>query len=219
MKNITLLLLLAICCWSCGPEAPPANAEAEATETTEEEAPTQQNTFLIRPGEGFGDFNDELAKADLMRLLGKNRIAPRAFYLGEGETAPGLVLYPDSPEEVEVLLDEDGYPIMYRIQEEGSEWATKGGLKIGSSLADLEKINGQPFKLTGFDWDYGGTVTNWNGGTFADKDFMVVLGYDVDAAQFTEEDMEQLLGDQEIISTLPALRRYPFKVVTITQRY
>ena len=114
MKNITLLLLLVICCWSCGPEAPPA--DAEATETTEAvAAPAQQNTFLIRPGEGFGDFNDELAKADLMRLLGKNRIAPRAFYLGEGESAPGLVLYPDSPEEVEVLLDEDGYPIMYRI--------------------------------------------------------------------------------------------------------
>ena len=217
MKNITLLFLLAIFCWSCGPEAPATDTGEK--ETTEKVAATQKNTFLIRPGEGFSDFTDELAKADLMRLLGKNRIMERPFYLGEGESAPGLVLYPDSPEEVEVLLDEDGFPMMYRIQEEGSEWATAEGLKVGSSLADLEKINGQPFKLTGFDWDYGGTVTNWNGGTFAGKDFMVVLGYDADAAQFSEEDISQLMGDQEILSTLPALRRYPFKVISITQRY
>jgi hypothetical protein len=217
MKNITLLLLLAIFCWSCGPAA--ADADAEGKETTENAEETPKNTFLIRPGVGFGDFTDELAKADLMRLLGKNRIMPRPFYLGEGESAPGLVLYPDSPEEVEVLLDEEGFPIMYRIQEEGGEWATAEGLKIGSSLVDLEKINGQPFKLTGFDWDYGGTVTNWNGGTFVGKDLLVVLGYDSDAAQFAEEDIQQLMGDQEITSTLPALRRYPFKVISITQRY
>lgn len=216
MKNSTLLFLIAVCCWSCGPEAPATDTEEK--ETTEA-ATTQKNTFLIRPGEGFGDFTGELAKADLMRLLGKNRIKEQPFYLGEGESAPGLVLYPDSPEEVEVLLDEDDFPIMYRIQEEGSEWATAEGLKVGSSLADLEKINGQPFKFTGFDWDYGGTVTNWNGGALAGKDFLVVLGYDVDAAQFAEEDMALLMGDQEIQSTLPALKRYPFKVITITQRY
>lgn len=216
MKNITLLFL-AVLCWSCGPSA--SGTDAEGNETAEKAETSQQNTFLIQPGEGFGDFTDELAKADLIRLLGKNRIKEQPFYLGEGESAPGLVLYPDSPEEVEVLLDEDGLPMMYRIQEEGSEWATAEGLKVGSSLADLEKINGQPFKLTGFDWDYGGTVTNWNGGTFAGKDFLVVLGYDADAAQFAEEDIPQLMGDQEIMSTLPALRRYPFKVISITQRY
>ncbi len=217
MKNITLLLLLAFVCWNCGPTA--TDADAKGKETTENVEATQKNTFLIHPGIGFGDFTDELAKADMMLLLGKNRVMSRPFYLGEGESAPGLVLYPDSPEEVEVLLDEDGFPIMYRIQEEGSEWATAAGLKVGSSLADLEKINGQPFKLTGFDWDYGGTVTNWNGGTFANKDFMVTLGYDMDATQFAEEDIPQLMGDQEMMSTLPALRRYPFKVITITQRY
>lgn len=216
MKNIVLLLLVAACCWSCGPAASDASTQDQ---TSTEEGAVAKNTFLIRPGEGFGDFTGELAKADLMRLLGKNRIMERPFYLGEGESAPGLVLYPDSPEEVEVLLDEDNLPIMYRIQEEGSEWATAEGLKVGSSLADLEKINGKPFKFTGFDWDYGGTVTNWNGGNFADKDFLVVLGYDADTAQFAEEDLSQLMGDQEIESTLPALKRYAFKVISITQRY
>lgn len=217
MKNIVLLLLIAVCCWSCGPAA--SDASTEGKTTAEEVEATAKNTFLILPGEGFGDFTGELAKADLMRLLGKNRIKEQPFYLGEGESAPGLVLYPDSPEEVEVLLDEDDFPIMYRIQEEGSEWATAEGLKVGSSLADLEKINGQPFRLTGFDWDYGGTVTNWNGGALAGKDFLVVLGYDADTAQFAEEDLAQLMGDQEIQSTLPALKRYPFKVISITQRY
>lgn len=38
------------------------------------------------------------------------------------------------------------------------------GLTLSSTLADIEKANGKSFKLSGFGWDYGGFVTEWNGG-------------------------------------------------------
>jgi hypothetical protein len=31
-------------------------------------------------------------------------------------------------------------------------------------LRELERLNGKPFQLAGFGWDYSGTVTDWNGG-------------------------------------------------------
>jgi hypothetical protein len=38
------------------------------------------------------------------------------------------------------------------------------GITIGSTLAEVQKVNGRPFLVNGFEWDYGGLVTNWKGG-------------------------------------------------------
>lgn len=38
------------------------------------------------------------------------------------------------------------------------------GLTLASTLADIEKANGKSFQLSGFGWDYGGFVNEWNGG-------------------------------------------------------
>ncbi|MEZ4985865.1 MAG: hypothetical protein R2795_12665 [Saprospiraceae bacterium] len=104
-----------------------------------------------------------------MEMFDKGQVAERPFYVGEGYSAPGLVVYPDSPEEVEILLDEEGGVMLYRLMQEGSQWATAEGLKIGSTLKALEEANGRPFTFLGFDWDYGGTVTDWKGGKLAEK--------------------------------------------------
>jgi hypothetical protein len=38
------------------------------------------------------------------------------------------------------------------------------GIRIGTTLKALERLNGRPFQLAGFDFDYSGTVTSWLGG-------------------------------------------------------
>src|SRR5207237_8700064 len=47
-----------------------------------------------------------------------------------------------------------------------STWTAPKGLRLGLGLAAIEKLNGRPFKLKGFDAD-GGTVTDWQGGGLA----------------------------------------------------
>jgi hypothetical protein len=44
-----------------------------------------------------------------------------------------------------------------------SRWSI-AGVSIGSSLAEVQKANGKPFLVSGFEWDYGGFVTDWKGG-------------------------------------------------------
>jgi hypothetical protein len=41
------------------------------------------------------------------------------------------------------------------------------GIAPGDAMADVERRNGRPFDLAGFDWDYGGVVSDWHGGRFA----------------------------------------------------
>ncbi|PSR09799.1 MAG: hypothetical protein C7N36_19895 [Bacteroidetes bacterium] len=215
MKNFLLLLSVFVLLTSCGSDpAPDSGSDTDATTTPA--APDE--TFLIRPGTGMGVFSDQMNGEQLKKLLGSNRCQASDFYVGEGESLPGLTLYPGTREEVEVLLDEDGMPIMYRLQKADSKWATADGLKVGSTLQELEKINGKPFKFMGFDWDYGGTVTNWEDGTLADKDFMLVLTY-AGEPTFAEADLAKIMGEQEVMSNDPVLAKYSIIVEQIIQRY
>jgi hypothetical protein len=54
-------------------------------------------------------------------------------------------------------------PTLIRATDQ-SAWATANGIRIGTALAEIEQMNGKPFKLSGFDWDYGGRVTDWQDG-------------------------------------------------------
>jgi hypothetical protein len=53
-----------------------------------------------------------------------------------------------------------------RNQAKASRW-NLSGITIGSSLAEVQKVNGKPFLVSGFDWDYGGFVADWKGGALS----------------------------------------------------
>ena len=131
---------------------------------------------------------------------------------------PGILLYPDTKHEVEVLLDEDNYPIMYRVNTEDSEWATPQGIRVGSTLTELIAANGKDFKFFGFDWDYGGTVTNWQDGKFEDQGLLIRLGYEGELDPHIEANLA-MIGDQEVSTTLPVVQAHDIRVIEIAQRY
>ena len=45
-----------------------------------------------------------------------------------------------------------------------SDWIAPGELRLGLTLADLERLNGKSFKLSGFDKNNVTTLSDWNGG-------------------------------------------------------
>jgi hypothetical protein len=48
-----------------------------------------------------------------------------------------------------------------------STWSAPNGLKLGLTLAELEKLNHKPFRLKGFDKDGTATVSDWDGGALS----------------------------------------------------
>ena len=48
-----------------------------------------------------------------------------------------------------------------------SSWSAPGGLRLGLTLAEVERLNGKPFKLVGFNKDGAAAASDWNGGTLA----------------------------------------------------
>ena len=89
----------------------------------------------------------------------------------EGETYKGIVLFPKARDRrIEVAFTDDkagrASGLTLRDAGKASLWNV-AGVTIGSSLADVQKANGKPFLVSGFEWDYGGFVTDWKGGALA----------------------------------------------------
>src|SRR5207302_3737363 len=62
-----------------------------------------------------------------------------------------------------IWKDQPG-PASLRVRGARSQWAIAPGISLGTSLAEIERVNGGPFALTGFAWDYSGTIVGWQGG-------------------------------------------------------
>jgi hypothetical protein len=88
----------------------------------------------------------------------------------EGSKLMASVLFPKDPKRrLEVWwLNEASRSNIYLIVLNGhSAWTAPKGLKLGLPLAAIEKLNGKPFKLKGFDKENSSTITDWDGGALA----------------------------------------------------
>ena len=67
-------------------------------------------------------------------------------------------------------------------------------------------MNGRPFTLLGFGWDYSGTVSSWRGGSLErlNRKGRVVVRL---TPRPGLEPGRELSGDQEILSTHPGMQR------------
>jgi hypothetical protein len=88
---------------------------------------------------------------------------------GGGRTIKASVLFPSDPKRrIEVWWqDQVAGSGTYLIVIGGqSTWAGPKGVRLGLPVAGLEKLNGKPFKLKGFDADGVATVSDWQKGVF-----------------------------------------------------
>jgi len=87
-----------------------------------------------------------------------------------GIKVPASVLFPNDPKRrLEVWWSniterKDIHLIVIGGQ---STWTAPGGLRLGQTLEQVEKLNHKPFKLKGFDKDGIATGSEWDGGALA----------------------------------------------------
>jgi hypothetical protein len=113
----------------------------------------------------------DMSEAALRAAHGEDNVVEQTLFGVEGETYSATVLYPDDPRRrLEIVWQDQAaktWPANISVGGENSVWTGPNGLSIGDELARVEQLNGRPFKLWGFSWDYGGWVSDWNGGAFA----------------------------------------------------
>ncbi|MGA8321459.1 MAG: hypothetical protein WB774_11720, partial [Xanthobacteraceae bacterium] len=88
-----------------------------------------------------------------------------------------------------------------------STWTAPGGMKLGLTLAQLEKLNHKPFKLKGFDKDGTATVSDWDGGLLATLAGGCKSGMSLQAdPKASPDEVAALAADKEYSSSDPAMR-------------
>lgn len=113
----------------------------------------------------------DASEAALQAAYGPDNIVEQTLPGPEGESYVATVLYPNDPQRrLEIVWADDATkmrPASLTVSGDNSVWTGPNGLSIADDLARVEQLNGRPFKLWGFGWDYGGWVSEWDGGAFA----------------------------------------------------
>ncbi len=84
----------------------------------------------------------------------------------EGTSIRAVVLWARDPRrrlEVTFWDERMTKPAGVLLGDRARHWSV-GGIHLGDSLAKVEAVNGKPFQLGGFEWDYGGYLQDARGG-------------------------------------------------------
>jgi hypothetical protein len=175
--------------------------------------------WVILPGRRAGGLDAASTQAGLVRVYGAPAVGAARIELGEGQTAPGTVLFAaDSLRRMEVLWHDTvalARPARLILRGSRSQWQLPGGISLGTRLRDLERQNRRPFTLAGFGWDYSGVVVEWGGGRLADELPGVKLYLDPGPSQYDAAAYRDVLGDRDYRSSLPAMQALDPRVYQI----
>ena len=174
-------------------------------------ATSTASLWQIVPGRDAGPVTATSSEGDLIMHYGSAAVKATRIELGEGETTPGTVLFPDdSSRRAEIVWQDTtsrSRPARLILRGRRSEWKVGPGISLGTSLKELERINGRPFTLAGFGWDYAGVVTEWGGGTLDSALAGVKLYLDPGPEQYESAPYSEVLGDRDYSSSLAPMQQ------------
>lgn len=132
-------------------------------------ADNSNDMWLVSP-KAVGKITANTTEQDLINLYGKNNVTPEKEIYANADVPPfqGVSIFKGKADELLVAWEEGkkGKAVAtVFIRNAGGKWHTAQGVKVGMSLAELQKINGKAFNFTGFGWDYGGYAGGWEGGS------------------------------------------------------
>ena len=107
---------------------------------------------------------------DLMKRFGADAAFAKKVVGEEGTEIKVLVLYPKSPDRrLEIAFADKAMTRPSDVTATLSRgtaphrWSI-AGIAVGAGPAVVQKVNGKPFRIAGFGWDYGGYVNDWKSG-------------------------------------------------------
>lgn len=203
-----------------------SNTSDEKTDSTAlgDGSTAMVNEWECIPGERAGNITGTSSEQELIDKLGVENVSSHdTVYGAEGIFSIGTIIYKGTPNEAHIVWKDtlnfkNPEYVEVGFAEPGKEsqvqWYVTNGVKVGTKLTELEQINGKPFNFSGFGWDYGGSVVDWNGGKLINSDstsyLSIILAYDYEN-QALSPVAEKVMGDKSFESKDPnAQKLNPF---------
>lgn len=160
VRYALVFLFCALCaCRPGAPSTPPSTAlpaPAVAQDVTDD-AP------LVLPG----TFSEQTTVTDLETRFGKTNVKIIEQRGTDDARWRSVVLFADDPGRRALVSFHDSEALKglqsISVNDTGSRWRGKHGVRVGMSFADLRRINGKPFFFDGFDSEHrGGARDQWS---------------------------------------------------------
>ncbi|MGB3337580.1 MAG: hypothetical protein WBA73_10410 [Devosia sp.] len=167
-----------------------------------------------------GAFAIDSSEARLIEIYGADNVVTGIVPGPEGTEMLATTVFPDDAEQSLqfVWWDEEGLSGPSYIELPAGIVAP-GGVRVDQSLAEVEALNGEPFSLLGFGWDYGGSA-GFETGALSDLagDCNLNLRFD---ANFYPQDVDTLptQGDVVLSSDDPLLARMQVRIYGMSIGY
>lgn len=155
---------------ACGGEEATVTVPAETPEASgplenTAEAGATDVSFVLACG---APFTPDATPATLAAAFGRENVVPETIDGPEGEPMNVTAIFPNDPQkriEVSFANEEERTGLVaVTVRDHASLWKGRGGYSFGDGIDKVEAANGKPFAVSGFEWDYGGFVTDWKGG-------------------------------------------------------
>lgn len=176
-----------------------------------------KSDFILTPCIGNEILNSSTTEAGLIKMVGKKNSERVERWYAEGtERVIGTVFFKDTPQSFFIKWKDTvnfKSPEWIEIHGDNSLWEIDNGIKIGTELKELVKLNGKHFTFSGFDWDYGGYVIFEKGSLESDC-YSIQLYYDYE--NLFENEWNQIVGDKIISTKNPVLNKIRIYVDVIT---
>lgn len=215
MRHLLILLSIVVAA-SCGNQTSNTSSTS-STPVKQTPTDTLDNLFKIA------------SEAELIDIFGKENVIYDTVYGAEGEESMASILYPNSADQVEIAWSNDnkregvGSVTHYAFYDSDndrlittSRWKTISGVKLGTTLTQLNETNGKPFIFSGFGWDYGGFIMDFQDGKLDKLPISIHINISDFLNESDNDDYNALMGDNEFKSDNPiAVRLNP--VVTMIE--
>ncbi|HEX4409170.1 MAG TPA: hypothetical protein VH206_10385 [Xanthobacteraceae bacterium] len=186
---------------------PPAAAPAPAPAAV---APTKLGRATSTVVTCIGAFSKDSSHLRLAMTFDSKNVTFADVSANNGTKVEASVIYANDPKKrLEVwwtnpAARSDTYLIVINGK---STWTAPGGMKLGLTIPQLEKLNKKPFKLKGFDKDGLATVSDWDGGALATLAGGCKSGLTLHVDPKTSPDeLGEVPADKDFVSTDPAIR-------------
>lgn len=114
------------------------------------------------------------------------------------------LIYSGTKDEVTIRFGDDEKSNNITFNTKESAWKLPTGLCVGMPLKEVIAINGRDFSIYGFEWDYSGTLIDWNNGNLQKQGVSIALAApeSVDGALYN-----RFIGDKQYSTSNQSLQK------------
>lgn len=194
----SLLVLLASCTEQKKPAAEPTPVITPLPPIVDSLLITDSSWGLIRQDMNYSDLKVIYGESNLKdeRICGPECV----------DSVDVTKLYPGTVNEAIIYWKDKAWHktiAMIMCYQDRAQYHTDKGLKLKSGFSELLRLNGKKINFMGFGWDYGGTITSFNGGTLE----KTALHYEIDLAGTPAEDEMSVFGDTYLDTDMPVVKK------------